>query len=170
MRAPSLFGPYDAAPLMHTPVWNDAISRQCAEGPTLVMPPQGGWLLLYDGYRTDCVLHWSWEQVTHGACMLRSGLELIGFDEHECQYRGTGGFGALYSHDLRTWRDVSTESHGLRIPRTHKHGTALQLRRAALCTICEVADADGAEASIAKSVWQHVGILQRCDTACRQVA
>ena len=44
---PSPFGPFAAAPLDRTPVWSDAISHQCAEGPALfIMPgerqPRGG--------------------------------------------------------------------------------------------------------------------------------
>jgi hypothetical protein len=55
-RAPSLFGPYEPAPLGRTPVWTNSLSRQCVEGPS-VLRLEDEWLVFYDAYRTDCPLH-----------------------------------------------------------------------------------------------------------------
>ena len=222
LRATSVLGPYEPVALEHTPVWSDAISRQCAEGPTLIpLPPAprmdvaatgtandlaGGWLLLYDGYRTDCALLWNDEPggaspssaaaaaartpaaATASSCEVRSGLRLVpnladagvaGLDEAavltrgepspRCVYMGAGGFGALHSADLRSWRDVST---GVTIPRHHKHGTALRLHRPSLCAICRTAQPTvdaSADAHVrgleTMKQWAQLGVLGACERA-----
>mmetsp|Transcript_13506 Transcript_13506/g.34643 ORF Transcript_13506/g.34643 Transcript_13506/m.34643 type:complete len:204 (+) Transcript_13506:501-1112(+) len=188
-------GPYERVPLERTPVWSDAISRQCAEGPTLVplrasedssgkgasYPGSetlaGGWLLLYDGYRTDCALLWGDKESDHRTggrssretCAKRSGLRIVpdlsearlapSFTEAEhprCIYMGAGGFGALHSADLRTWRDVSAE---VNIPRNHKHGTAVRLPRASICQICK---ARATDPDILLAWWEQLDITDVC--------
>lgn len=207
MRAPSVLGPYEKVELAQAPVWRDAISRPCAEGPTLIplrsaagdtrsrapapaagLPPvaglQPGWLLLYDGYRSDCVLLWDGAGVAarerggmaygvnaSGACEPRSGLRLVDGKEAEltseqqqfgqtggrrCIYMGDSGFGALHSSDLRSWRDVS---EGVIIPRHHKHGTAQQLSPLGLCGICRAAS----ELEDTRRMWSALGVMQLCE-------
>ena len=207
MHAPSVLGPYEKVELAQAPVWRDAISRPCAEGPTLIplrsaagdtgsrapapaaglplvagLPP--GWLLLYDGYRSDCVLLWdgagaaarerggtTYGVNASGACEPRSGLRLVDGKEAgltseqqqfvqkggwRCIYMGESGFGALHSSDLRSWRDVSD---GLIIPRHHKHGTAQQLSPMGLCGICRAAS----ELEDTRMMWSALGVLQLCE-------
>jgi len=195
---------------------------QCAEGPTLIRLStgrregqasshdahattlSGGYLLLYDGYRTDCALLWGdalWGGATAGgglqtdgrvdgqtddrtepaeACAPRSGLRvttlaaegleaIVRPESPQCVYMGAGGFGALHSADLRTWRDVSAS---VNIPRHHKHGTALQLTWPSLCAICRAAAApagsaveDVAAQAMSAEVsrhWGALGVLKHC--------
>ena len=142
----------------------DARASQCAEGPTALPLPEGGWIILYDGYRTDCRL---WLQGEEGACPALSGLELqiaqgAGSSTSRCEYYGAGGFGALYSPDLKVWTDVSD---GVRIPSTHKHGTALQLEPAALCAICADVRGGPLEPAALLGVWASLGVLEWCSQA-----
>ena len=47
-------------------------------------------------------------------------------------------------------------------PTRHKHGTAVQLRRAALCGICAEADRTGT-----RELWIGSGVLERCEACVR---
>ena len=54
-RADSVHGPFAPAELSKTPWWGNALSRPCVEGPTVLSRPTD-FLVVYDGYRTDCPL------------------------------------------------------------------------------------------------------------------
>jgi len=140
-RAPSLLGPFSPAPLGQTPLWSNAISRQCAEGPSVLRMTGGAiqqktgvrwahtdWLVLYDGYRGDCQL-----ATNHVMPCRPIAGEVLSVEQPFCTYTSRQGFGALQSPNLRDWQDVSD---GLNFPKLHKHGTAMRLSPKALCSIC----------------------------------
>tara|TARA_B110001452_G_scaffold229694_2_gene205682 strand:- start:2259 stop:3818 length:1560 start_codon:yes stop_codon:yes gene_type:complete len=170
-RAPSgVQGPFVPVALGQTPFWDDALSRPCVEGPT-VLWLKGSCLVLFDSYRPDCPLF------THAPppCARVPGLALIA-QTPSCAYQSTRGLGALRSDNLRDWRDVSDD---VRAPAHHKHGTALRLTRDALCSICAaMADASssnrssgggggggggsGSGSGSGAALWRSVGLPQHC--------
>ena len=163
-RAPSgVQGPFTPVALGQTPFWDDALSRPCVEGPS-VLWLKGSCLLLFDSYRPDCPLF------THAPppCQRVPGLALIA-QTPECAYQSTRGLGALRSDNLRDWSDVSDD---VRAPAHHKHGTALRLPRDALCSICtSMADASSNRSSGSGGsggggggavLWRTVGLPQHC--------
>ena len=156
-RAPSILGPWEAAPLGATPLWADAISPMCSEGPTPLQLDGGRTTLLYyDAYRTDCILEMPSEMGRPCAKVPGlSGAPAAASHRGSCAYRNSGGLRALVSDDLRSWREAGAE---VRIPPAagggaHKHGTAVALPREALCAIC---------ASARRELWAPTGVLGRC--------
>ena len=153
-RALSVLGPFTPAPLGRTPFWTDSLSRQCVEGPT-VLRVRKQWIVIFDGYRRDCPLFLRGAP----ACQRLPGLTLT---EHpteqapQCKYQGSQGFGALRSVNLLDWQDVSDE---VRLPSHHKHGTALRLRREALCSICAEVHANRSASGL---LWRAAGVLELC--------
>lgn len=154
--APSVLGPFAPVTLGQTPLWADALSRQCVEGPSVLRAKQS-WLVLFDSYRTDCPLYTR----APPPCQRLPGLALTA-QAPACTYQSTRGFGALRSDNLRDWRDASDE---LRAPAHHKHGTALHLRREALCSICAAAEAP-ANRSHGAALWRGAGVLEHCGQQC----
>ena len=55
-RAASPMGPWALDTAARGSYFPDALSRPCVEGPTALREPNGSWLLLFDSYRTDCLL------------------------------------------------------------------------------------------------------------------
>ena len=47
-------GPWTDDPNAQGAYFPGAISRPCVEGPSLLRAPDGGYILLFDAYRTDC--------------------------------------------------------------------------------------------------------------------
>ena len=148
-RAPSALGPFAPAPLGHTPFWTDSLSRQCVEGPTVLRARQQ-WVVIFDGYRRDCPLF-----VKAPTCQRLPGLALTA-QTPACAYQSAQGFGALRSDNLQDWQDVSDE---VRFPSHHKHGTALRLRREALCSICAEVHANQSASGL---LWRAAGVLELC--------
>ena len=117
------------------------------------------WLVIFDGYRRDCPLF-----VRTPSCQRRPGLTLTA-QSPVCAYQSAQGFGALRSDNLQDWQDVSDE---VRLPAHHKHGTALRLRRDALCSICAEAaaaanrSAGGAAGAPPTLLWRGAGVLELC--------
>ena len=125
-----------------------AISRPCVEGPSLLQAADGGWLVLFDAYRTDCTLL---ARRTAAGCAQVGGAPAASYGMQAtetanakkfCAYQTTRrGFGALRSADLAHWTDVSAS---VSTPADYKHGTAIKLPAQARTTICEQAGgADG---------------------------
>ncbi|EOD16970.1 hypothetical protein EMIHUDRAFT_244628 [Emiliania huxleyi CCMP1516] len=173
---PSPFGPFAAAPLDRTPVWSDAISHQMPGSPRGGPARRGSaaWVVLYDGYRTDCPLKLA-APPGHQACerLVSSGLDggrpaaaSASEPAAQCTYRGRPGLGALVSDDLRSWRDGAHVAST--IPRHHKHGTALQLSGEALCALCGGIGGVAPHAREARRLWEPVtGMIELCArTAC----
>ncbi|KAL1510392.1 hypothetical protein AB1Y20_006701 [Prymnesium parvum] len=165
--ARSAFGPYTASPVRQTPIWNQVISRQCAEGPSVLQlsdESSAYTLVLYDGYRPDCPL---WIDQAP-PCPTMPGNVL---DQKEtasnsrCSYRGKFAYGAIATRNLLDWTDVSEEITGLERggspTNRHKHGTAIRLELDSLCSICEEA-----EQTNTQGLWRGSGVLEHCH-ACR---
>ena len=148
--ASSAIGPFEVARVGRTPIWEDTISRQCAEGPT-VLQLERRTLVLYDGYRGDCSL------LTKATepCPAFPG-NVLDAASPTCSYKGSFGYGAIATEDLVDWSDVSQE---IRIPRGHKHGTALRLTLAALCSICSSA----LNRTVARQAWAGTAVIRGCE-------
>lgn len=149
-RARKATGPWHFDASARGAYFADAISRPCVEGPTAVRALDGSWLLLFDNYRTDCILLAPRDD--SGACVRvagqpasAQGLRLSNRQAAASDEDGDGGgwcayepirrgFGALRSTDLKAWVDVTGEVHA---PEEHKHGTALRLTAKAWAQICD---------------------------------
>ena len=153
-RSASPFGPWIPDTSTSGAFFPDAISRPCVEGPTVLKEPNGSWLILFDSYRTDCLLTAPPEGLApHGylpECGIVAGRpaedagmrRLPSQERHgRCAYEPSRrGFGAMRSEDLATWVDVSGEVSS---PPEHKHGTALRLPKEAWAAVCEEAASNG---------------------------
>ena len=146
-RASKATGPWKLDRSVRGSFFSDAISRPCVEGPTAVRGLDGGWVLLFDDYRIDCMLLAPRDD--DGACVRVAGrpasavgLRLAehqpseGSSDAPCAYEPIRkGFGALRSgDDLATWTDVTGK---VRVPAEHKHGSALKLPDKAWRQICD---------------------------------
>lgn len=131
-----------------------AISRPCVEGPSMLQAADGGWLVLFDAYRTDCTLLVPGD--TRG-CGTVGGFPAAAANLHAVAGRSTKnscgyqtkrrGFGALRSADLAVWYDVSGSVFS---PADYKHGTAIKLPQRARTTMCELAGRSGALAPLCR--------------------
>jgi hypothetical protein len=141
-RAPRATGPWVVDRSARGEFFTDAISRPCVEGPTAIRAPDGAWLLLFDNYRTDCLLLAPNDQrdvIDCGSVAGRSpsqvGLRFAAARPGgRCAYAPQQlGFGALRSTDLVSWADISGD---VRVPARHKHGTAIRLTARAWRGVC----------------------------------
>ena len=145
-RANRATGPWRFDSSSRGSYFSDAISRPCVEGATAVRAPDGAWLLIFDNYRTDCLLLAPRDDGRK--CMLlagrpasaqnlrlSSGRQADADEGGACAYEPIRrGFGALRSTDLSTWIDITGE---VGAPEDHKHGTALRLTPKAWEQVCE---------------------------------
>jgi hypothetical protein len=146
-RARSPTGPWHADPHAHGAFFSDAISRPCVEGPTALQEPNGSWLVLFDNYRSDCVLLAPPEGGTCGALAGRPAAT-VGLRRRyqaeragRCAYESARqGFGAMRSHDLHSWHDVSG---AVSAPPFYKHGSALRPDAAQWRAVCAHAATSG---------------------------
>ena len=151
-RAKHPTGPYKYDPSARGAFFPDAISRPCVEGPTALRLSNGSWLLLFDSYRTDCLLIAPPEAqpdtagggaecgVVAGRRAEEAGMALqpnwrSRDGRRACAYEpARRGFGAMRSDDnLRTWTDISGR---VSAPADHKHGSALRLPMEAWRSVC----------------------------------
>ena len=141
-RAHKATGEWLPDPTARGAFFTDAISRPCVEGPTVVRSPDGAWILLFDNYRSDCVLvvPQATGPCTHVGEQVASDIglrprHLRSEAHHACLYEPARlGFGALRSSDLATWTDITGRVH---VPPFHKHGTAMRLTPRAWQQVCE---------------------------------
>ena len=148
-RASKATGPWRPDLAAHGSFFSDAISRPCVEGPTIVKSPdERSWILLFDNYRSDCLLLVPRDDTDVVPCSTvagrpagDAGLRLShrgsAHADGMCAYEPSRqGFGAMVSDDLRTWTDISGS---VSAPPFHKHGTAIKLLPRAWKGICDEA-------------------------------
>uniref|UniRef100_A0A6V3YJ38 Uncharacterized protein n=1 Tax=Prymnesium polylepis TaxID=72548 RepID=A0A6V3YJ38_9EUKA len=129
-------GPWEPDPSAMGSFFNEgSISRPCAEGAAAVRLPSDEWLVLFDGYRTDCPL------LASPPCGLIGGRSVSEFELQALPPQGSGcsylprhkGLGAISSTDLHIWHDVSST---IQIPDDYKHGTVVMLLGVELEALC----------------------------------
>jgi hypothetical protein len=145
-RASKVTGPWTIDDGARGSFFTDAISRPCVEGPTIVRGVHGEWLMIFDAYRSDCVL-FAPPQPSQKQCdsvgdhpPAAAALQLARSEIERARGRGVcayepsrRGFGALRSDDLRSWVDISGE---VSAPPDSKHGSALRLPDEAWQKVC----------------------------------